>query len=173
MKKILLSFLIIGSSLTSRAQCEFLAILDAASWDTLIKLSTNANSVIQPFSLNNKFDWEIRDLDGNLIFQDTTKDIIFHPGVPTSDTISACLWVTNINGEICTLCDSLYWKDAIYNWEIINHNPGVVVSVEEYFIDPLQVDGRLYDLLGRDIEDLNTVPSGTIYIRGRKKFVKF
>ena len=87
--------------------------------------------------------------------------------VSLGDTLKVCYDVTiDINGftYVCSGCDSLVYNPNTYQWELMAPQP---LGVKELIGG--QMGGRMYDLLGREIFE---VPTGTIYIKNRKKFIR-
>ena len=88
----------------------------------------------------------------------------------TTDTIKLCLTtVLDINGMVwtCNQCDSLVWN-GFGGW-ILLHG-GNPVSIQE--VNKLEQDNKIYDILGREFYDYNSIPKGTLYIKNREKFIK-
>jgi hypothetical protein len=81
--------------------------------------------------------WDISDTDGNIIIQETTDSdgnfFSFEHTVPTTDTIIACLTISNEvagPGINCTVCDALVWGGSIIEWEILNQNTGTFEATQ-------------------------------------------
>ena len=66
----------------------------------------------------------------------------------------------------CTGCDSLVYNQNSYQWEAMSAHPVGITELKPNFVD----DGKMYDLLGREIFE---IPKGTIYIKNRKKFIRW
>ena len=85
-----------------------------------------------------------------------------------TDTLKVCYDVIiDINGftYICSGCDSLVYNPNSYQWEAMSAQPVGIAELKPKLVN----DGKMYDLLGREIFE---VPKGTIYIKNRKKFIK-
>jgi len=88
--------------------------------------------------------------------------------VSLTDTLKVCYDVLiDISGftYVCSNCDTLVYNFNSYQWESTSAQP---VGIEEVELKPIN-DGKMYDLLGREIFE---VPIGTIYIKNRKKFIR-
>lgn len=84
-------------------------------------------------------EWEVTTFSGEIIYQDTTSGssfeqglVLFNHSVPITDSLKATIVITNsIEEIICTLKDTLYWKEIavassfIGNWDVLNSNPGI------------------------------------------------
>ena len=91
----------------------------------------------------------------------------------------------NGNSINCLFEDKIYWETGVYpsgtpwgRWEFITgdySNPGVdlnvsTVGIKNYTPTNRFVDGRIYDLLGRELKE---TPIGQMYIQNGKKYIKF
>ena len=91
----------------------------------------------------------------------------------------------NGNSINCLFEDQIYWETGVYpsgtpwgRWEFITgdySNPGVDLNVstggiKNYTPTNRFVDGRIYDLLGRELKE---TPIGQMYIQNGKKYIKF
>ena len=92
---------------------------------------------------------------------------------------------SNGNSINCLFEDQIYWETGVYpsgtpwgRWEFITgdySNPGVdlnvsTVGIKNYTPTNRFVDGRIYDLLGRELKE---TPIGQMYIQNGKKYIKF
>ena len=92
---------------------------------------------------------------------------------------------SNGNSINCLFEDQIYWETGVYpsgtpwgRWEFITgdySNPGVDLNVstggiKNYTPTNRFVDGRIYDLLGRELKE---TPIGQMYIQNGKKYIKF
>ena len=87
--------------------------------------------------------------------------------VSITDTLKVCYDVTiDINGftYTCLNCDTLVYNLNTYQWEVVPSQP---TSVEEIMLSTVN-DGRIYDLLGRELE---YTPIGKLYIRNNKLYI--
>ena len=146
-------------------------------------------------SAYNIFAWEFTDQQGNIIFEDTIVDyafVSFSHNFPISDTMNVTVYLRNdsailLGGNIvnCLFEDQIYWETGVYpsgtpwgRWEFITgdySNPGVdlnvsTVGIKNYTPTNRFVDGRIYDLLGRELKE---TPIGQMYIQNGKKYIKF
>ena len=146
-------------------------------------------------SAYNIFAWEFTDQQGNIIFEDTIVDyafVSFSHNFPITDTMNLTVYLRNDSailpgGNIvnCLFEDQIYWEVGVYpsgtpwgRWEFITgdySNPGVdlnvsTVGIKNYTPTNRFVDGRIYDLLGRELKE---TPIGQMYIQNGKKYIKF
>ena len=146
-------------------------------------------------SAYNIFAWEFTDQQGNIIFEDTIVDyafVSFSHNFPITDTMNVTVYLRNDSailpgGNIvnCLFEDQIYWEVGVYpsgtpwgRWEFITgdySNPGVdlnvsTVGIKNYTPTNRFVDGRIYDLLGRELKE---TPIGQMYIQNGKKYIKF
>ena len=74
--------------------------------------------------------------------------------------------------ESCLIQDTLTYNVTTSEWElwskIGNGNPTAITEIEINNVS----DNRLYDLLGREFYNYNSIPPNTIYIKNRKKYLK-
>ncbi|NNC94920.1 MAG: T9SS type A sorting domain-containing protein [Chitinophagales bacterium] len=84
--------------------------------------------------------WEVTSFSGQIIFQDTTSgdafeqgSVLFKHSVSITDSMKASIVITNdTEGIICTIKDTLYWKETVVipgsvigNWEVLSGDGGV------------------------------------------------
>ena len=119
-----------------RAQCEFIDVSVSFSSETQVQLYTPT-----PFLVPNPeatlHSWDISDSNGNTIVQETTDSdgnfFLFDHNVALSDTIIACLSITNElagPGISCNICTSLVWGGDIVNWELVEIVTGTFEATE-------------------------------------------
>ena len=90
------------------------------------------------------------------------------PNVSIGDTLQVCYHVFITDSSIsyvCIGCDSLVYNPNTYQWEKITAQPLTVMELEPNIIN----DNKMYDLLGREIFE---APTGTVYIKNRKKYIR-
>jgi hypothetical protein len=70
----------------------------------------------------------------------------------------------------CGLVDTVSYNTITNEWELNSGsgNPTTITEIEINNVD----DDRLYDLLGREFYNYNSIPPNTIYIKNRKKYLK-
>ncbi len=139
MRKIIALLLFVSTSLFSFGQCSTLSVQISSSDTTLIQLY-NAGFFNIPSGMDNIVEWEVRSFSGELIHAETTSgafvdqsSVIFNHSIPIIDSMTATIIITNNTEEIiCTLRDTLYWKETevlpgsfIGNWAVLNSNPGI------------------------------------------------
>ena len=91
----------------------------------------------------------------------------YYPQITITDTVQVCYDVylyTSNTMEVCTRCDYLIFDGT--NW--ILFNMGNPTGIEELVIERFN-DNKIYDLTGRE---LFYIPTGTIYIKNRKLYIK-
>ena len=175
--------------------CDQLSMSVNVGSDTNALNIYHAGQYLTSPSAYNIFAWEFTDQQGNIIFEDTIVDyafISFSHNFPISDTMNVTVYLRNDSailpgGNIvnCLFEDQIYWETGVYpsgtpwgRWEFITgdySNPGVDLNVSTGGIKnhtPTNrfVDGRIYDLLGRELKE---TPIGQMYIQNGKKYIKF
>ena len=137
MKNLLSSFCLIALVISLNAQCEFIDISVSSSSETQVQLYTPSPFFV-PNAQSNMHFWDIRDMAGNVIVQETTNNagnlFLFNHSVPTSDSILACLSITNElagPGISCEICDTLVWGGPIIEWAFLSgSNSGTVNATQ-------------------------------------------
>lgn len=139
MKKIIVFFLFILATFVSHAQCSTVSVQISSSDTTSIQLY-NAGIFNIPSGFANVCEWEVVDFSGEIIFQETTSGdfedqsfALFNHSVPITDSMKATIVITNeVEGIICTMTDTLFWKETevipgafIGNWSVLSNNGGV------------------------------------------------
>jgi len=84
----------------------------------------------------------------------------------TIDTLKVCFTVDLLGIVDCTWCDTLIFNG--FNWVSLNTNPLAINEINTNTI----TDNKIYDILGREINNFNSIPFGTIYIQNRQKYIK-
>ena len=112
-------------------------------------------------------DWNWSVCANGLCYADTGVTVYFQQFMP-GDTLKVCLDAYgNINGTTfgCqAFCDSLVFGPN--GWMLMNM--GNTTGIEELSVDKFN-DGKIYDLTGRKLSE---VPTGVMYIRNRKLYIK-
>ncbi len=137
MKKLILTISSLIVTILLCAQCEFVDFSVSSSTETQIQLYTPSPFLI-PNPESNEHFWDISDTNGNVVIQETTDDegifFLFEHNIPITDTIIACLTITNElagPGISCIICDSLAWGGSIVNWEIINEQTEGIIEATQ------------------------------------------
>ena len=166
MKKILLILLVI-LGLQTKAQiniCDSIGYTIQPTGNTLLILNGVANisgSVIS---------WDWQACDNNMCYASTGQTGMFNQFV-LIDTIKVCLTTTiDINGMtlICNRCDSLVYT-GFGGWiPLHGGNPVGIIEVKNKEYN----NNKIYDLLGREFYNYNSIPEGTLYIKNKKKYIK-
>ena len=139
MKVIIASLLSILINVCLTAQCSTVAVQISSSDTSYVQLY-NAGIFNIPSGNENICIWEVTDFSGTIIHQDTTSGdfgdqsfSIFDHTVPITDSMKATIVITNeVEGIICTMNDTLYWKETevlpgsfIGNWDVLSSNGGM------------------------------------------------
>ena len=164
MKKLLLALLVLFG-LQTKAQINF---CDSISY-------TTSSTLNYPFGVAGAANipgittWTWTVCNSSLCYSSSGQWAYF-PQVSPTDTLKVCYDVIiDINGMTyaCFGCDTLVYNPNSYQWEVTSAQPLSFAELELELNTPN--DGKMYDLLGREIFE---VPKGTIYIKNRKKFIK-
>ena len=160
MKKIILILLVL-LGLETQAQI---------SWCDSISYTTTS-TINYPFivtgvaNIPGTVTWNWSVCNANLCYSGSGVNASFGQ-VSLTDTLKVCYDVMiDINGftYACTSCDSLVYNPNSYQWEPMSAQP---VGVKELIGG--QMDGQMYDLLGRELFE---VPNRRIYIKNGKKYI--
>ena len=197
MKKIFASLIIVfGLLQTMQAQiitcvpCDQLGMsVNVGSRESSISIYHSGQYMTHPRTENN-FNWEFSDQQGKILNQlSIVNDAFANFAINWSitDTIDVKVHLVNDSAILpngnsinCLFEDQLYWKIDTYptgtpfgRWTFIHNNSGVDYT-ETAGIEELKrsiiMDNKIYDMFGRELKE---VPIGEIYIRNRKKFIKF
>ena len=116
MKKILFALVFaLGLTQTAKAQvgCDMMSLIVNVSDTDMVKLYHPGNYLTWPPN-ENVIVWEITDMQGNLIAEDTlinNSDFLFYHNTPLTDTMNVFALLTNDSaGVACVIYDQLYWK---------------------------------------------------------------
>lgn len=197
MKKIFTTLIIVfGLVQTMQAQvincvpCDQLGMsVNVGSRESSISIYHSGQYMTHPRTENN-FNWEFSDQQGRILNQlSIVNDAFANFAINWSitDTIDVKVHLVNDSAILpngnsinCLFEDQLYWKIDTYptgtpfgRWTFIHNNSGVDYT-ETAGIEELKrsiiMDDKIYDMFGRELKE---VPIGEIYIRNRKKFIKF
>jgi hypothetical protein len=197
MKKIFTTLIIVfGLVQTMQAQvincvpCDQLGMsVNVGSRESSISIYHSGQYMTHPRTENN-FNWEFSDQQGRILNQlSIVNDAFANFAINWSitDTIDVKVHLVNDSAILpngnsinCLFEDQLYWKIDTYptgtpfgRWTFIHNNSGVdyteTAGIEE-FKRSIIMDNKIYDMFGRELKE---VPIGEIYIRNRKKFIKF
>lgn len=197
MKKIFASLIIVfGLLQTMQAQvttcvpCDQLGMsVNVGSRESSISIYHSGQYMTHPRTENN-FNWEFSDQQGKILNQlSVVNDAFANFAINWSitDTIDVKVHLVNDSAILpngnsinCLFEDQLYWKIDTYpsgtpygRWTFIHNNPGVdyaqTAGIEE-LKRTIIMDNKIYDMFGRELKE---VPIGQIYIRNRKKFIRF
>ena len=152
MKKIIALIFFVSTNLVSSGQCSTVSVQVSSSDTSYVQLY-HAGFFNIPSGFANICEWEVTTFSGEIIYQDTTSGDAFEQGLvlfdhstPITDSMKATIVITNnIEGIICTMNDTLYWKETevlpgsfIGNWTVLSSNGGVeeeITSSNEVAID--------------------------------------
>jgi hypothetical protein len=166
MKKILLVLLVV-LGLQTQAQitpCDSVGYtITSSGGSTLLQLNGTPTSGFSGYVLT--WDWSV--CDPSLCFTDTGQTASFSQ-FSITDTLKACLTtLLEINNNIytCMQCDSLVY-DGFGGWMLMNMgNPTAITELTSYN----EVDGKIYDVLGREWTcSFTNLPKGLYIINNRK-----
>ena len=183
MKKILLALLVMfGLQIQTQAQvslCDSIEIIIVSSTPTEVILGTNISSlgIPQPATYWWKY-YELIGIGSNYISGNGGA----HCSYCTTDTTlnamnqiatySVMLIINNQHPSLlqCGISDTLSYNTITSQWELNSGsgNPTAITEIERNNVS----DDRLYDLLGREFANYNSIPHNTIYIKNRKKYLK-
>jgi len=164
MKKLLLALLVLFG-LQTKAQINF---CDSISYTTSTTLNypLGLAGSISTLDTSAIVSWTWTVCNSSMCYSSNGQFAYFGQVSPT-DTLKVCYDVIiDINGVTyaCSKCDTLVYNQNSYQWDITAAQPLGFAEIK-----PSVMDGKTYDLLGRELLE---IPKGTIYIKNRKKFIK-
>ena len=113
-------------------------------------------------------DWYFTACNALTCYTAQGNDPYHFPFITPQDTVKLCYDAyVYYDSSIytCTQCDSLVYDFMTDTWVVMSvSNP---TGIEELIGD--QMDGQMYDLLGREITHINV---GEMYIRNNKKYIR-
>ena len=166
MKKILLVLLVV-LGLQTQAQitlCDSVEYTITSSvGNTLLQLNGTLTAGFLGYVAS--WDWSV--CNDALCFTDTGQTAYF-PQFTANDTLKVCLTIMlipNLMTYTCMQCDSLVY-DGFGGWMLMNMgNPTAITELTSYN----EVDGKIYDLLGREWTcSFANLPKGLYIINNRK-----
>jgi len=171
MKKYLI-ILLVSLGLQTQAQfnlCDSLSysiVTDSATWSTLM-VTGNADGIS---NMVDSIDWNFTACNSTACYIPQGNDPYSFPLIYPSDTVKLCydaLVYTMGTTIICNHCDSLVYNFMSDTWMLYN-SQGNTTGIEELMKNE-GVYNTMYDLQGRKI---NLAPTGTMYIRNSKKYIR-
>ena len=168
MKK-LLTVLLVALGLQIQAQvnyCDSIGYsIQSFSGSTSITLIAIANA-------QGIISWNWLAHDNNLYYPDSGSLVTFNQ-FNALDTVEICYTVVIedfITGcvYVCHNCDSLVYN-SFGVWTFLRTTNPVAIKETAY---TGSLNGKMYDLLGREFRNYNVIPSGAMYIKNRKKYIK-
>jgi len=191
MKKILLTLLVLfGLQIQTQAQlssfnCDSLEVTIVSSTPTEVILGTNIPSLAPSAQL--QYMWMVYEHIITPPPNYSHDDTLVSWGVKSGgvDTITSLnqssiytitiflndtgVWVLP---NACIATDTLTFDTVTNQWVgpsvSSNGNPTAITEIKINNVD----DDRLYDLLGREFANYNSIPPNTVYIKNRKKYLK-
>ena len=163
MKKIILILLVL-LGLQTQAQVMYCDSISYTTSSTInYPLIVSGSSSMVPGTVT--WSWQV--CNANLCYSGSGPNASFGQ-VSLTDTLKVCYDVIiDINGftYVCENCDTLIYNPNTYQWEIQQANP---VSIEEVkYVNEID-NGKIYDLLGRE---LKSIPRNKMYIRNKRLYV--
>ena len=163
MKKIILILLVL-LGLQTQAQVMYCDSISYTTSSTInYPLILSGSSSMVPGTVT--WSWQV--CNANLCYSGSGPNASFGQ-VSLTDTLKVCYDVIiDINGFVyaCTNCDTIVYNPNSYQWEIQQANP---VSIEEVkYVNEID-NGKIYDLLGRE---LKSIPRNKMYIRNKRLYV--
>lgn len=143
MKNVFVLFLFVLVNFNSNGQCSSVGVQISSS-DTAYVQLYNAGFFLIPSGDDNIVEWKVTTFSGDIIHEETTSGAFndqstsyFDHSIPITDSMKATIIITNnTEGIICTMNDTLYWKETeilpgafIGNWDILSNNGGVAVDI--------------------------------------------
>ena len=133
----------LGLTQTTQAQvgCDMMNLIVNVSDTDMVKLYHPGHYLTWPQN-ENVIVWEITDMQGNLIAEDTiinNSGFLFYHNTPLTDTMNVFALLTNDSaGVACVIYDQLYWKvtevipgSFIGRWEFVYGNVGGNLGMDE------------------------------------------
>jgi hypothetical protein len=120
-------------------------------------------------------------VDGDTLANDTILESVgstIIESINQDDIVKLCwnfriwsYWPNSHPFDIQTLeeCYEVYYND--YEWleyDGTNSNTLSINEINNYNVN----DDKIYDMMGREINDINSLPIGSIYIKNRKKYIR-
>ena len=173
MKKLILLLLLSIGTLFSQAQTPTTLVCDSLDWTVLpsgspvLILQGNTTPVFPATILN--WGWSVCTYT-NICYSEVGQTATFQQ-FTAFDTLKACLvTILDINSVtyLCEQCDTLVY-DGFGGWMLMNM--GNPTSIEEMKTN-LSIDNKMYDILGREFINYQLIPSNTIYIKNKQKYIK-
>lgn len=169
MKNFLFALMIVsGLTQTTQAQvgCDMMNLIVNVGSDTnMVNIYHPGHYLTWPQS-ENIIVWEITDMMGNIITEDTLVDesvYQFYHNIPITDTMNVTALLTNDSaGVACLIEDKLYWEVTevipgafIGSWEFLNGNVGVDVTNTIGIDDIEPTTARVYPNPSNDLVNIS------------------
>ena len=117
--------------LESEMNCEFLDIMVTSSTETTINMTSNAESCMDPALGPFTYLWSGYTTSGDFIVTSFSENLntYLNDEIYLSDSVVICFEVTAENGDVCQVCDTLFYNGPIYEWISIN-DPDPAVNLD-------------------------------------------
>ena len=190
MKKVLLVLLVIiglqtqAQNIFGPAVCDSLNLGISISTNPLIDPNLDTayfTPIIDTVNFNViSYMWSFYELGGIcpiILYEKNPTYALLQNTIPIMDTIYVCLEVcldTLFPSVYCVFCDTFIYDNMglpYPNWVSINNLPWWLTSTTEIKQNTID-NNKIYDLLGRELNNYNSIPIGTVYIKNRKKYIK-
>jgi hypothetical protein len=169
MKKFLFELVIaLGLTQTTQAQvgCDMMNLIVNVSDTNMVDIYHPGHYLTWPPE-ENVIVWEITDLQGNIIAEDTLVDessYQFNHNIPITDTMNVTAVLTNDSAGIaCLIEDQLYWKvteviPGVFTgrWEFLHGNVGVDVTNTTSIDDIEPATASVYPNPSNDIVNVSS-----------------
>ena len=169
MKKFLFGLVIaLGLTQTTQAQvgCDMMNLIVNVSDTNMVDIYHPGHYLTWPPE-ENVIVWEITDLQGNIIAEDTLVDesrYQFNHNIPITDTMNVTAVLTNDSAGIaCLIEDQLYWKvteviPGVFTgrWEFLHGNVGVDVTNTTSIDDIEPATASVYPNPSNDIVNVSS-----------------
>lgn len=178
MNQVIAFVLIVFSNLVAYGQCSTVSVQISSSDTSYVQLY-HAGFFNIPSGFANICEWEVTTFSGEIVYQDITSGdafeqglVLFDHSISISDSMKATIVITNkIEGTICTMNDTLYWKETeilpgsfIGNWDVLSSNGGV----EETITSSFEIESE-----SKAVKIFPSVTHDYIHIESRQEFYSF
>ena len=165
MKKLLIA-LLVSLGLQTQAQ---LTVCDSLSYsiypNTILTVTPSSGGLSGQVGA---IDWNFTACNDVACYIAQGNNPFTFPLINMSDTVKLCydayVYALDSSVTVCSYCDSLVYNFNLFTWVVLSSN---VVSVNEVLLRP--VDSKSYDIMGRE---MFYVPSGVMYIKNRRLYIK-
>ena len=145
--------------------------LDTAYFTPIIDTNFNVISYVWSF-----YKLGVTPICPTMLYEKNPTYALLQNTIPIIDTIYVCLEVcldTLFPSVYCVFCDTFIYDNMglpFPNWVSINNLPWWLTSIPE--IKQNTISNKMYSILGKEFNNYNSIPTGTVYIKNRKKYIK-